>query len=487
MTRQLYDHQLRAIELLRQSLRSGHTRPMLMAPTGFGKTLTASQIIRNALDKGKKVAFTVPSISLIDQTVEEFGKEGITQIGVVQADHPLTDASQPVQVCSVQTLNRRQFPWVDLVLVDEAHEQHKAIWRWMMERQSIPFIGLSATPWSRGLGRHYDDLLIAATTRDLIDRGYLSKFRVFAPTHPDLKGVHTVAGDYHEGELAAAMDKPTLTADIVSTWMRLGENRPTFCFAVNRAHARSLEAEFERAGVTTGYIDAYTEREERTRIGLAFNAGRIKVVVNVGVLTRGIDWDVRCLVMARPTKSEQLFVQIIGRALRNAPGKEDALILDHSDTTLKLGFVMDIHHEHLDTERPIEASSRRPEKAVKVPKECPSCHFLKPAGVHKCPDCGFEPVRRQSVETVDGDLVQLSGKARTFTQVEKQRFWSGLLWYVENRGKSDGWAAHKYKDRFGVWPRGLRAIAMEPDQLCRNWVKAAAIKWAKAQERAHAA
>lgn len=367
--------------------------------------------------------------------------------------------------------------------MDEAHEQHKIIWQWMMERQSIPFIGLSATPWSRGLGRYYDDLLIAATTKDLIERGYLSKFRVFAPTHPDLKGVHTVRGDYDEGELAAAMDKPTLTADIVSTWMRIGENRPTFCFAVNRAHARSLEAEFERAGVTTAYIDAFTEREERTRIGQAFNAGRVKVVVNVGVLTRGIDWDVRCLILARPTKSEQLFVQIIGRALRTAAGKEDALILDHSDTTLKLGFVTDIHHEHLDTERPIEASSRRAEKSVKVPKECPSCHFLKPAGVHKCPACGFEPVRRQAVETVDGDLVQLSGKPRTFRQVEKQRFWSGLLWYVENRGKSDGWAAHKYKDRFGVWPRGLRAISMEPDQLCRNWVKAAAIKWAKAQEK----
>jgi len=486
MTRQLYDHQTAAIQMLRDSLKAGKSRPMLQAPTGFGKTLLAANIIRGARNKGKRVCFTVPSITLIDQTVEEFGAEGITEIGVLQADHPLTNANMPIQVASVQTLNRRMFPWTDMVLVDEAHEMHKVIFRWMAERQSIPFIGLSATPWARGLGRHYDDLIIAATTGDLIERGFLSKFRVFAPSHPDLKGVHTVAGDYHEGELAEAMNKPELTADVVSTWLRLGENRPTLCFAVNRAHARSLELEFERAGVTTGYVDAFTEREERNRIGEAFNAGRIKVVVNVGVLTRGVDWDVRCLILARPTKSETLFVQIVGRALRTAEGKDDALILDHSDTTLNLGFVTDITHEHLDDGKPKARANTAREKAVKVPHECASCHYLKPEGVHKCPECGFAPVHREKVAVRDGELGLIGGKVKLPSQQEKQKFWSGLLWYVENRGKSEGWAAHKYKDRFGVWPRSLRAIPMQPDVHCANFVKAAAIRWAKSQEKADA-
>lgn len=486
MTETLHTHQELAIGLLRASLRAGKKRPMLQAPTGAGKTKIAASIIRMAREKGRRVMFTVPSITLIDQTVEAFGAEGIDGIGVCQADHPLTNWLAPVQVASVQTLGKRTMPSTDLVVVDEAHQSFAVIFKLMAEHPTIPFIGLSATPWTRGLGKHYDDLIVAATTRELIDKGLLSPFRVFAPTHPDLSKVHTIAGDYHEGELADVMDKPELTADVVSTWLKLGENRPTLCFAVNRAHARSLEQQFERAGVSTAYVDAHTDRAERGTIGEAFNAGRVKVVVNVGCLTTGVDWDVRCLVLARPTKSEMLFVQIIGRALRTAPGKVDALILDHSDTTLKLGFVDTIHHDTLDDGRPVERVSVQRKAKEALPKECPAadCHYVKPAGVRKCPACGFEPVFRQDVEVIDGELTQLKGvKGKAADRATKQKFWSGLLWYVDNRGKKEGWASHKYKERFGVWPNGLRAIVMEPDINCRNFVKASAIRYAKLQEK----
>jgi DNA repair protein RadD len=188
---------------------------MLQAPTGFGKTLTAAHIIRRALAKGKRATFVLPAISLIDQTAAAFEAEGIDCIGVMQSIHERTDRSQPVQVCSVQTLARRKRPDVDLVIVDEAHQLHKEIFKWMADRPNMIFIGMSATPRSRGLGQYWDDLIVAATTRDLIDRGYLSKFVVFAPSEPDLAGVRTVAGDFHEGELAEACDKPKLVGDIV--------------------------------------------------------------------------------------------------------------------------------------------------------------------------------------------------------------------------------------------------------------------------------
>jgi superfamily II DNA or RNA helicase len=147
------------------------------------------------------------------------------------------------------------------------------------------------------------------------------------------------------------MDRPELVADVVETWIKRGENRSTLCFAVDRAHAKNLQQQFESAGIRCGYIDAYTDSEERERIADLFHDGTYRVVCNVGCLTTGVDWDVRCIILARPTKSEMLFTQIIGRGLRTADGKDDCLILDHSETHLRLGFVTDIHHESLDEGR----------------------------------------------------------------------------------------------------------------------------------------
>jgi DNA repair protein RadD len=354
MKRELRPHQVKAIEMLRQSLGSGKRRPVLQAPTGFGKTLLAAAVVEGALAKKKRVIFTVPALSLVDQAVEAFWNERICDVGVIQGSHPMTDWSRPVQVASVQTLQRRPIPEADVIIIDECHRWFDFYGKWMADPawQSRPFIGLSATPWTRGLGQYFDDLIIAATTQDLISERYLSPFRVFAPSHPDLSDVRTVAGDYHEGDLSEVMRDSPLVADVVDTWLRRAENRSTFCFAVDRAHARHLQAKFAEADVQTGYIDAYTPSSERCEIERRFHDGDIRVVCNVGCLTTGIDWDVRCIVLARPTKSEILFVQIIGRGLRPAKGKEDCLILDHSDTHLRLGFVTDIHHEVLDDGRP---------------------------------------------------------------------------------------------------------------------------------------
>lgn len=481
----LYDYQQQGIDETYRAVGAGRRRPLLQLPTGAGKTETAVKIIQRALAKRRRVVFVVPAIELIDQTVARLAKYGVTNVGVIQADHPGTDRTQPVQVASVQTLARRMLPETDLVIVDEAHQIFKIITTWMAERSTLSFIGLSATPWSKGLGKHYTDLIRPVTLTELIQRGRLTPFRAFAPSHPDLASVATVRGDYDEAGAAAAMDKPQLTADIVSTWLAKGENRPTLCFAVNRAHARSLAEEFERAGVTTAYIDGFTERDDRRLVAKAFADGRVKVVVNVGVLTTGVDWDVRCIILARPTKSEILLVQIIGRGLRTAPGKVDCLILDHSDSTLNLGLVTDIQHDRLDDgiRREVRKAASKGREAA-LPKECTACHAVKPAGVHKCPECGFTPERRLVVETADGELLQVAGGKLRADRETKQRFWSGLLWYVDNRGKSEGWASQRFKDRFGVWPRGLSAVARQPGPDVHNWVRAGNIKFAKAMEKA---
>jgi superfamily II DNA or RNA helicase len=457
-------------------------------PTGAGKTLTAAHIVAGARDKGNRVVFVVPAVELIDQTVEAFRTEGLYSVGVIQADHHLTDAKQPIQVASVQTLSRRSLPDTDVVIVDEAHRAFRVIFEWMKRKPGLLFIGLSATPWTRGLGKHYDDLIIAATTDELIDAGYLSPFRVFAPSHPDLSKVRTVAGDYHEDDLAEAMSNGAIMADIVSTWLKLGESRQTLCFGVNRAHAKGLQRQFEAAGVCTGYVDAFTDKIERTEIRKSFERGDIKIVCNVGVLTTGVDWDVRCLILARPTKSEMLYTQIIGRALRTAEGKADAIILDHSDTTLRLGFVTDIKHDRLDMGRMKESRSDDRPKSLPLPKECTSCNFLKPPKVHTCPQCGFAPEIQPDVEELEGELAQIKGKKKLATMEEKKSFYGQLMFYAEIRGFKSGWAFHKYKEKFGVEPAPAVQSA-EPEPPTGNtlaWLKSRQIAWAKTKKKMEA-
>jgi superfamily II DNA or RNA helicase len=329
MRSELHDHQKLAKDLIKASLMRGHRRPLLQAPTGAGKTVLAAALVEGALEKGNRVAFTVPRLSLIDQTRDRFVEEGIppSAIGVIQRDHPETDPSRPIQVCSLQTLRRRQLPDVKMVIVDEAHEKSEFLTSWMglPEWQSVPFVGLTATPWAKGLAKLYDDLLIPTTTAELIEKGLLSRFKVFAPSHPDLTKVEVVKGDYHEGQLSEVMSKKELTADVVKTWLEKGEDRPTLAFCVDLAHARKLADEFNSRGVNCGYVDAYTDRRARNELGEAFRARHVQVICSVGTLTTGIDWDVRCIILARPTKSEILYVQIIGRGLRTGVGKDHCL------------------------------------------------------------------------------------------------------------------------------------------------------------------
>ena len=137
MTIQLRSYQQQAIDDLRQALREGYNRPVLQAPTGAGKTVLAAAIINMARERGKKVLFCVPMLSLIDQTVERFRQNGIYEIGVMQADHEMTDGRMPVQVCSVQTLARRKVPQADLVIIDECHNMFKFYdeWRYLVQRK----------------------------------------------------------------------------------------------------------------------------------------------------------------------------------------------------------------------------------------------------------------------------------------------------------------------------------------------------------------
>jgi superfamily II DNA or RNA helicase len=501
--RVLRERQVAAIDMLRGSLRAGRRRPIMSGPTGFGKTIVATAIFEGALAKGKRAVLTVPAIELVDQTVEKLYQQGISNVGVIQQNHRMTDPTKPIQVCSVQTLaKRQQKPQCDLVVVDECHLAYRDIFAWMTDPAwaGVPFVGMSATPWTVGLGKYYDDLLIAARTRDLIAEGLLCPFRTFAPSHPDLAGIQTVAGDYHKQQLAERMNQHRLIGDVVGNWLEQAEGRPTFVFAVDRAHARAIQAQFHEAGVRAAYMDAFTSDFDRAKIRAQFKHGETKVVVNVGVLTIGVDWpNVSCISLVRPTKSEIRYVQMIGRGLRTCEGKTDLLILDHSDSTLRLGFVDEIHHDRLSNGRPPKKEqARKP-----LPKECPKCHALRPASVPECPHCGFRPqLQISEYNNPQGQLVEVNSQYRSREAIraawasdslvsrlegasqQMKREWYGMLMHVaRQRGYADGWVYWTFKELFGVAPCRMGGVGPRaPSVDCWQVVNAKRQAW-KAHRR----
>jgi DNA repair protein RadD len=492
MNRELWPHQTEALQALRQSIGQGVRRIILSAPTGSGKTVLSAAIVEGALAKGNRVCFVISNLSLVDQTVESFYSEGIRGMSVIQGDHEMLDWSKPVQIASIQTLrSRKAFPEAQVVIIDEVHVLHKCHIEWLQhpDWQKVPFIGLSATPYTKGLGKYFESLIVVATIQELIDKGVLCPFKVYATGHPNLDGVRVVAGDYVEKELSDAMQQGTLVADIIKTYKERWGKGKTLFYGVDRAHAQAVQKRFQEAGVKCGYQDALTPADERRELRRQFQNGEIEVLSNVSTLTTGTDVDCRCLILGRPTRSESLFQQIVGRGLRIAEGKDHLILLDHSDTTSRLGFVTDIFHDRLDDGKPKE---KAPPKE-RLPKSCPQCDFMKKSAV--CPNCGFKPeVGASGMIERDGELIELTsgllpskqkkGAKREWTMEEKAAFFGELKTYAQGHKYKEGWPAAKYKSRFSVWPNHpsiKNAPAIPVSMETTMWIKSENIRWAKSQ------
>jgi DNA repair protein RadD len=203
-------------------------------------------------------------------------------------------------------------------------------------------------------------------------------------------------------------------------------------------------------------------------------------------LTTGVDWDVRCIVLARPTKSEMLFVQMVGRGLRKAEGKDHCLILDHSDNHSRLGFVTDIHHDTLDDGKAINRP--KPKSVEKLPKKCPRCQFLKPPKTLQCPNCGLTPEPKCQVVAADGELVEWQNRNTSVgpTQADKVAFYRELRGYAAERAREGrplrpGWVDVNFRDKFGNYPpNGFeRYGAVSPGRVTLGWIKHKQIAYAK--------
>jgi DNA repair protein RadD len=496
----LYPFQQAAVDAIKSKIAEGHRRIILVAPTGSGKTVIASELIRRAVDKFQRALVLAHRREIIQQTSAKLRTNGVRH-GIIQAGiDPRLMAS--VQVASVLTLWMRcvrnkiiPLPPADLLIVDECHHATAMTWRALIAAYpEAVLIGTTATPCrgdARGLGGIFQVMLQTPQVADLIGQGFLVKSRVYAPVDPDLRGVKTQAGDYVENQLADRMDRDKLVGDIVTHWHKFGERRRTVAFACSVGHSIHICDEFVKAGVRAEHLDGSTQKDERDAILARLKSGQTEVVTNCMVLTEGWDMpEVGCCILARPTKKMGLFRQMIGRVLRPAEGKTDAIVLDHSGAVFHHGLPEDSVEWSLDPDRCAESPTHQKRQSTRESKliECTQCSALRVGG-KPCPNCGFMPKHpAQYVAHREGDLgLVVNGKVRSgpMTTEQQLQFHRELRGFAALRGYKDAWAYYKCKEKGFSPPWAWNNYPpLEPSPAVASWARSRIIAYAKSRSAA---
>lgn len=512
--RVLRPYQNKLINAIRESYLRGNRKILLQLPTGGGKSVIFSKIIGGANKKQSGMLFLVHRRELINQASEHLGHEGVPH-GIIMAG-VMADRDNRNQLASIQTLWSRCFqkemipvPAGDVVVIDEAHHVGSMTFDEILKYYEDSFVlGVTATPTrknGKGLGEYFEDLILArdygASVRDLMDAGFLAEASYMVPAVPDLDGVRVARGDYVEDQLASVMDDAKLIGDLVDHYKKHAEHRKAIAFAVNVAHSVHIRDAFSAAGIPAAHIDGKTGIEEREQIIADYESGRYQVLTNCEIFTEGYDMPaVDAIIMARPTKSLRMYLQMGGRGLRPKDDGGDCLILDHAGNVLRHGPLDEEHEWSLDERTTVQQrdaerkADDEEEGGEKEEKEyrCESCGFVfKHQAL--CPKCGTPlPKFAKDMETARGELVGLPGtkkpKKKKATREEKQRWWSYFLSYASQKGYKPGWAFHKYQEKFGVAPRGLedrRHLGDYPVEF-KNYIKHLNIKFAKSKHRRRA-
>lgn len=465
MTVQLRPYQETAIENVRRTLRARSRRVLLCAPTGSGKTLTSGAIIHGARAKGSRVLFVAHRKELIDQSVAALARLGLSAIGVIRAGDKRRDLRQPIQVASIQTLARR--PRLDppphIIFIDECHRAASNSYQKHLY-EAYPeaiVIGLTATPCrsdGRPLSGSFDQIVPVASYSELIAGGFIDEPIVYStPVAPDLSGVRTSGGDFNQDDLEAAVNKGALIGNILAEWQKRSGGRRTVVFAVSVAHSLAIVDMFRSAGFVAEHLDGTTPEADREAILCRLDTGETQVVSNCNVLVEG--WDqpsVKCLILARPTKSLAMYMQGAGRGLRPWRGVKP-IILDHGGNVDRHGL------PHEDREWSLSGKAKK--TTASNVKACPACFAFIQATCRACPHCGHgfgtigEASEREEIEPVPVDLA-----LRTLDGDDaKLAFFRALHRNCRERGWKYGAAIHRYEERFGEPPAPAWIAALKSD------------------------
>ena len=490
MELELREHQEWVIGALRDGFKEGHRAQLLYAPTGFGKTEVAISLMKATSDNYKKSAMILDRIVLVDQTSGRLSKYRINH-GVYQANHWKFDTSERIQVCSAQTLEKRnKFPDIDLLIVDECHIARKKITELIQDNPKLKVIGLTATPFTKGLGNIYSNVVCASTTEALVDKSWLTPLKVYIAKEINMTGVKKVAGEWSPDQVTERGMQ--ITGDIVEEWIKkcheiFGRPRKTIVFCAGVAHGADLVQQFANKGYNFVSI-SYKDNDEFKKAAIEDFAKPdtdIHGLIATDILTRGFDVpDVMVGVSARPfSKSLSSHIQQLGRVMRPYEGKEFALWLDHSGNYIRFrdeweqiyaDGVKDLHNKE-------EKTKKEPTDKEKTEQKCPVCASLWPRHSDTCAQCGHVKLKKQ-LGAVAGELVAL-GDTHNAQKTEKQFFYSELLHIANDKNYNPNWASHKYREKFGVWPKGLIHTPRIPSLTTINWVKYKNIRWVKGMEK----
>ena len=330
----LRDYQAKINDDVRGAIGNGARAPLVVAPTGSGKTVNFASVTEGAARRGNRVLIMLPKREIVAQTEEKIRDFGISY-GIIQAGRAM-DINEMVQIASVQTLVQRIDRIIppDIIIIDEGH--HIVAGSWEKIVQAFPDayrIGFTATPArldGKGLGRYYDALVKGPSVKELIQRGFLSPFVVYAPPQPEQTTFHTRFGDFVKSEVAAAMDKSVITGDCIQHYLEICPGLPAMAFCASVEHAEHVAEGFRQAGVPAASIDGtMSDQDRKSRIkGLA--DGVYSVLTSCDLVSEGVDIPVCSVaILLRPTQSLALYLQQVGRVLRPFPGKKYAIILDH--------------------------------------------------------------------------------------------------------------------------------------------------------------
>jgi superfamily II DNA or RNA helicase len=500
----LRPYQSDIVETFNRTVESGKRRVILVAPTGAGKTVIGGEIVRRYTEAGKRVLFMAHRREIISQTSDKLMAVNIPH-GILQAGFA-TELDAPVQVASVATLtvrairsNKIQLPPADLLVVDECHHATAQTYKKIIAAYpDAVLLGLTATPCrgdGRGLGAVFETLVECPQVAALIEQKYLVGTKVFAPSQPDLAGVTVRQGDWAENQLAERMDRPQLVGDIVTHWQRHAEGRRTVVFATGVGHSIHIRDEFRRAGVSADHLDGSTPKDERDDVLLKLACGAIDIVCNAMILTEGWDLpELGCIVLARPTRRMGLFRQMVGRGLRPAKGKADCILIDHSGAVHRHGFPEDHVTWTLDPDKHADNPKHRQRTEGDFRSrlvDCKKCGALRTGG-EPCKHCGWMPAPPpKHVATVDADLELQARSGRSvgtyYSPADRDRWHRQLAYIATERGYKNGWAAWKYKEKFGDWPAQRYVQPAQPNAEVLSWVRSRQIAFAKARQKEAAA